>query len=513
MAEVNRLPGDKLTVGAQICANSAIKNLSCDVPGRLSGSGGTESNFRADRAVGGHQIMASSNLPGVDNAETLKAQGRGDPAMRDESYPSSLRSSSTCTSYSLEISLSANSSNSKDSQPLPLQTPPGSRDNQVIWTNPHNPLAPHSGERNASVTRSYKPSASKPLEKRDQPTDSTSAHFNQCLDMFGNCQIVTSKSTSQEHSLEKSFSSFPRSTAKVGAHPVSPELNTELMDGFSKEKTLTGEEALFYAFVILHAPEDTDEAVRIKARLEAISSTTGATFSEEFAEPGRSVFRCMQDAIDNSAFSMLLLTQNFNTRLNETNVDSALMNSVEKVHKYNTVIPLLPQTNALTHDKLPLVLKTKISLDERKSKNFETMAKKVLNSKKIQTQKEKWRQELHVKKQQEYQQRLREENRHCRDLNREHRKVQELEQERMNLLRQKRCSPGPYYPQPFSDQGYFRGAQPHGPGPYQRPCTIPSYASEPSSNIHIENAKYIIIGNDAKMTMGGAGNTSGEEDM
>ncbi|XP_076847792.1 TIR domain-containing adapter molecule 1 [Brachyhypopomus gauderio] len=511
MAEEKRLPGDKLTGGAQLCANhnSPIKNPCGDVPERLLGSEGTENNFGAARAVGGHQIMACSNLPSRESADTLKDEGQGDG---HESYPSSLRSCSTGTSYSLEISLSASDSNNKESGPLPLRTAPGSRDDHSTQTNTQVPLL---GGGSALVTHPCTPAAPKPLEKRHQTADSNSAYINQCVNMLDSCQIVTSKSTIQEQSLEESFSSLPGGSGKVGAQPVPPgqshqasfTRDAELGDGFSEEKTFTEEEDQFYAFVILHAPEDTEEAVRIQLRLETVSSTTGATFSEDFAEPGRSIFRCVEDAIHNSAYVMLLLTPNFNTRQNETNTDSALMNSIEKSHKFNTVIPLLPKTNALAKDKFPLVLRTKNSLDER-NKNFEGMAKRALAAKKIEAQKTKWRQELHVKKQQENQQRLHDENRHHRDFIRERKKVEDLKLERIRLLKERVADP---YPQMPSDQDYFHGGQSHGHRPYQWPYPMSPHPSEPPSNINIQHAQYIIIGNDSTMTVGGAGNSSGDE--
>ncbi|CAM9140286.1 unnamed protein product, partial [Lampetra planeri] len=90
-----------------------------------------------------------------------------------------------------------------------------------------------------------------------------------------------------------------------------------------------------------------------------------ATFAEDFAIPGKSTLRCVEDAINNSAFTLLLLTKNFNTRMLELETDSALINSINKQHKNNSVIPILPLENSMPRGCMPIVLQT---LQKRKRK-------------------------------------------------------------------------------------------------------------------------------------------------
>ncbi|XP_072515878.1 TIR domain-containing adapter molecule 1 [Salminus brasiliensis] len=519
-------------------AYAAVKTSS----GRSSSEpGNTERHFRGAGAKAGHQTAGISNQMISGNANMLKSgannslgpsertrsgpgDGEANPANQlDDSYPSSLRSSSTCTSYSLEISLST-ASDYKESQPLPLQTPPESRN---VRNKQANPSSVNSGETNpaASLPNSSKASVPNPLQRCDQPAELAMAKVSECTDMLGTCQIITSKNA--ESGVEKKFWSMASSNGKIGAQPVltgqlpksgttgsaqQSVQETEQMDSFSKEKKSSeDEEETFYAFVILHAQEDDEEATRLKSKLERITSTTGATFAEDFAEPGRSTFSCVEDAINNSAYTMLLLTANFNTRLNEMNADSAVMNSIEKPHKYNTVIPLLPRDNSLTKSELPMILRTKVQMKE-KDGAFEIMAKKILHPHRIQMQKKIWKEEQLVRKQREKQRWLREENKRRSDFIRESAKVQELAQQRRQLLMQQQ-----QLPQPQSYQAFFGGAQTFGsiPPHWQNPAT-PHYSgtewAQLPSNIHIQNAKYIMIGNDSTMTVGADENNSGDED-
>ncbi|KAL7855280.1 hypothetical protein SRHO_G00174700, partial [Serrasalmus rhombeus] len=276
----------------------------------VSVPGNTEKNNVGALVGAGHQNTACSDQLFSGNASTLKTETS--LADMDDSNPSSLHSASTCTSYSLEISVST-ASNERESQPLPLQTPPESRNDRKKQINP---LIPPE-ETKLAVTNFSRASATRPLQRSAQPAESMAAKVTKCTDMLGTCQMVTSRSAVS--GVEDAFSSITSGSGKLGAQPISKLASqppksasvqsTEQMDSFSSErKSAEDEEEMFYAFVILHAPEDVEEAARLKARLERTSSTTGATFAEDFAEPGRSPFRCMEDAINNSAYVMLLLT-------------------------------------------------------------------------------------------------------------------------------------------------------------------------------------------------------------
>ncbi|KAK3533135.1 hypothetical protein QTP70_008815 [Hemibagrus guttatus] len=512
MAEETALVDEKKLT--ELCSNP---NTGVNSPSErsISESRGTE-NISREHTAAGCLIMGASLQPSRRTTEALEAQK--EPPKRDDSYPSSLRSTSTsCSSYSLEISVSTATTNNsdKESRPLPLKTPPESRAGQ---SHEAKPPSSHDNQKPAfTVTKSYVHLDPKSVEEKEQLSK---LKFTQCLDTHGTSEIVTPKSPRTEFSLEKTFLSTPSGDGKVGAQPVSAsqpqKASSTQYDSFSTEKKAGQEEEdMFYAFVILHAQEDFEEAVRLKSRLESISSTIGATFAEDFAVPGLSTFRCVEDAIENSAYIMLLLTPNFNSHLNETNTDSALMNSIEKPQKYNTVIPLLPRTNRLMRDQMRPILRTKNPLDETKDRDiFEKMVRKVLDSKNILRQKSMWRHAQLLKKQQEKQQRLQVERQYHRDIIRETTKVRELEEEVRRLRMQEQCQPPPNAHQSYSYQGFNGRTQPPGHMPF--PSPMPSYYSgnmwqQPPSNICIQNAKCIMIGNNSTMTVAGVVD-SGDED-
>lgn len=223
------------------------------------------------------------------------------------------------------------------------------------------------------------------------------------------------------------------------------------------------EEEIFYTFVILHAPEDEELAESMKEKLEAVVGE-GATFSDGFAIPGKSTLKCVEDAVENSAFTFLLLTTNFNTKMLEVETNMALINSIHNKHKFNTVIPLLPEDNCMPRKSIPLVLQTLRPLDMKKS--FQKKLQKALPPARIQTQRRIWAKEQAVKR-----------------LNR-------LRQEAANLS--------------FCMEQHLllssRMALEHGGSN--------SLQWSPPPNIHIENAKYIMIGNDSTMTVDLGGNAN-----
>ncbi|XP_054889829.1 TIR domain-containing adapter molecule 1 [Poeciliopsis prolifica] len=248
-------------------------------------------------------------------------------------------------------------------------------------------------------------------------------------------------------------SSLPTATHII--LPSSPGLKCTHINKVDEEED--EEEDTFYAFVILHAPEDSDVAESMKQKFEAVIGTSGATFSEEFAIPGKSTLRCVEDAVNNSAFTFLLLTRNFNSQMVEMKTNIALVNSINNAHKYNTVIPLLPRENCMPENQIPITLKTLVPLDERR--NFERKLKKAFNKAIIEKQRKIWVQEQRMKS-------LR-------------------EKERLRL---------------YMEQQLVLGAA------VQREQDIGDARPQRlAANIHIENANYIMIGNDSTMTVGGEG--------
>ncbi|XP_028296624.1 TIR domain-containing adapter molecule 1 [Gouania willdenowi] len=221
-----------------------------------------------------------------------------------------------------------------------------------------------------------------------------------------------------------------------------------------EEEEVEEEEEVFYAFVIFHAREDSDTALRLKEKVETIIKCEGATFSEDFCVPGKHTLACVEDAVNNSAFSFLLLTRHFNTsRLLEVKTNMALMNSINKQHKFNTVIPLLPRRNALEPQNLPLVLSSLVPLEE--NKNFDKKVLKLMSPATIRRQRITWTKE--------------------RRSSTPH-----------NILR-------------LSLEDTARGGARGGASQWPH-----------QSNICIQNANYVMIGNDSQMTVRGAGGDGAE---
>ncbi|XP_039205221.1 TIR domain-containing adapter molecule 1-like [Crotalus tigris] len=148
-------------------------------------------------------------------------------------------------------------------------------------------------------------------------------------------------------------------------------------------------ERQFYTFVVLHAAEDELVACRVRERLEALGVSNGATFSEDFLIPGCGQLNCFQNALDNSAFTLVLLTKNFTGRLCDYQRDTALMDSLTRCCKRNSVIPLVPKEHTLKSGEMPLLLASLVPLVE-KSPVFDKRVKKTFTSRVIQEKKATW---------------------------------------------------------------------------------------------------------------------------
>uniref|UniRef100_A0A8C2IY61 Toll-like receptor adaptor molecule 1 n=1 Tax=Cyprinus carpio TaxID=7962 RepID=A0A8C2IY61_CYPCA len=364
------------------------------------------------------EALASSRMAGLDvEAEVKQVCGpdvinESNTELHTETYnltslgqnnspPSSQRSSSH---YSIEISSpTATESNMEESKPKSLRTP---TDGETTT--------------NLDQLRHICAKNQLPTAEVNEATKS-----KQCLDRNGSSQLVTSKN------MNLNFSSSPNDGDKLHAQPLNAndhKPTTKPISFSSPEPCQSDIVETFYDFVILHEAEDADEAQRLRDKLERIISGIGATFSDDFAQPGRSTLRCLEDAIENSAFTLLLLTQNFSSNLSATSADSAIMNSLENHHKMNSVIPLLPRKNCLLRKSFPLVLQTKVPLDES-NRMFERNAQKAITPEKVATQKKIWMIEQHRKKLVEEQKRLQEENAINVELRREMEKLARLRQE------------------------------------------------------------------------------------
>ncbi|NXM46359.1 TCAM1 protein, partial [Gymnorhina tibicen] len=147
--------------------------------------------------------------------------------------------------------------------------------------------------------------------------------------------------------------------------------------------------AQFFTFVVLHASEDEIVAHRVKNLLESLGVSNGATLSEDFFIAGRSRMICFQEAMENSAFMILLLTKNFPCNLCLFQTDTALMQSILDPSKQDSVIPFLPRENALERSRIPTMLSVLVTLNES-SPVFSRNVHKTFNPRKIREKKALW---------------------------------------------------------------------------------------------------------------------------
>ncbi|NWU40310.1 TCAM1 protein, partial [Hylia prasina] len=147
--------------------------------------------------------------------------------------------------------------------------------------------------------------------------------------------------------------------------------------------------AKFFTFVVLHASEDEMVAHGVKTLLESMGVSNGATLSEDFFIAGRSHMTCFQEAMENSAFVILLLTKNFPCNLCLFQTDTALMQSILDPSKQDSVIPFLPKADALERSQIPVTLSVLVTLNES-SPLFSRNVHKTFNPEKISQKKALW---------------------------------------------------------------------------------------------------------------------------
>ncbi|XP_070600646.1 TIR domain-containing adapter molecule 1 [Erythrolamprus reginae] len=187
-------------------------------------------------------------------------------------------------------------------------------------------------------------------------------------------------------------SSAPAPVTSFGPQLSSSTSTSDLASCSSEPSSSTvppDDERVFYTFVVLHAAEDTLVACRVKECLEALGVSNGATFSEDFLIPGCGQLNCFQNALDNSAFTLVLLTRNFTGRLCEYQRDTALMDSLTRCCKRNSVIPFVPKEHSLAPGEMPLLLATLVPLLET-SPVFDKRVKTTFTAKVIREKKASW---------------------------------------------------------------------------------------------------------------------------
>ncbi|GAB1301701.1 TIR domain-containing adapter molecule 2 [Apodemus speciosus] len=146
----------------------------------------------------------------------------------------------------------------------------------------------------------------------------------------------------------------------------------------------------FLKFVILHAEDDTDEALRVQNLLQNdFGIRPGIVFAE--MPCGRLHLQNLDDAVNGSAWTILLLTENF---LRDTWCNfqfyTSLMNSVNRQHKYNSVIPMRPLNSPLPRERTPLALQTINALEEE-SQGFPTQVERIFRESVYERQQSIWK--------------------------------------------------------------------------------------------------------------------------
>ncbi|XP_009570504.1 PREDICTED: TIR domain-containing adapter molecule 1 [Fulmarus glacialis] len=160
----------------------------------------------------------------------------------------------------------------------------------------------------------------------------------------------------------------------------------------------------FFTFVVLHASEDEIVAQRVKNLLENMGVPNGATLCEDFFIAGRSHLTCFQDAMENSAFIILLLTKNFPCDLCMFQTNTALMESILTPSKRDSVIPFVPKENPLERSQIPSMLGGLTPLDEN-SPGFSRTVQNTFTTSRINERKAMWDHVMQRRKLQLYRER------------------------------------------------------------------------------------------------------------
>ncbi|XP_010882521.4 TIR domain-containing adapter molecule 1 [Esox lucius] len=460
-----------------------------------------------------------SNQPLVEGRTIL---GFLDQTGSGQSLPSSLREDSTIYSYPSHLEISVSETIGLKPSNLPLQPPspmslePVPSQNQGVlkyfsrvMSRDKSPTQnePQPVKVEMDSEKSFAPSCENESVSEDMrvvslsPGSSTPAHIKigNPMSLNGHDKVCPTKNLVP-----------PSNTSRPASHPTTLENSSTLGVPLTEQVSasaalipplLEEEEEDFFSFVVLHAQEDVAMAEMLTEKLEATGVGKGATF-QEFAIPGKNLLMCVEDAINNSAFTILLLTSNFNSRLLEVEASSALMNAIQNRHKYNTVIPFLPRENCMPNEKMPSVLRIYIPL--REDKTFEKKAKRAMTPAKIAMQRQLWLTEQAVRAEVKRRERLQMEEKRRGDLIRERQQVEmmrkHLSQQQVNEL----ITPagGHFAAQGLENQQFNltnMRLQKNG-------------WSHPQGNIRIENARYIMIGDNSAMTVGIGRDSSEEED-
>ncbi|XP_043915043.1 TIR domain-containing adapter molecule 2 [Protopterus annectens] len=180
----------------------------------------------------------------------------------------------------------------------------------------------------------------------------------------------------------ESISTSKLNEGHVESRVVDSEIEEIVDEGLDLNKT-------FYKFVILHAESDVEEAVRVRNLLEIkFNLKPGIVLAE--LPSGRHLFDNLSDALNGSAWTVILLTTNFlKETLCEYQSYITLIDSITNQHKSYSVIPIRPSRNPLPRERTPFALQVINALEER-SPAFDKQVKKTFQESFYIKQKELW---------------------------------------------------------------------------------------------------------------------------
>lgn len=231
-----------------------------------------------------------------------------------------------------------------------------------------------------------------------------------CLTSKRNEEEVSEDKNTDGHSYVHSSQTFPdpqnsnlpqrihKLSLGVTIHKSNPfsEKESHLSNIFSSPDVLPSPSVdssdQFFSFVIFHAPEDQEIACRVCNVLEHHVGK-GTTFCEGFETPGVNPLMCLENAVENSAYIVLLLTNAF-LKASWTHFQSAtvMMNSIDNPDKLWSIIPFYPKLNK-PDGKIPIWIKNLIPLDES-SCIFETKVRNTFKKEEIKKRNKLWEKKL-----------------------------------------------------------------------------------------------------------------------
>ncbi|XP_044302004.1 TIR domain-containing adapter molecule 2 [Varanus komodoensis] len=167
--------------------------------------------------------------------------------------------------------------------------------------------------------------------------------------------------------------------------PIQENINIQETQNSDEEA-----EDIFYRFVILHADDDVAEAVRVQDLLEnRFCIKPGIIFAE--MPSGRHLLENLNDAMNGSAWIIILLTENFLSELwCQFQSYTSLFGALTIPHKCSMVIPMRPRNNPLPWERTPLILQAINALQED-SPGFAEQVKKTFQESRYKQQQAVWR--------------------------------------------------------------------------------------------------------------------------